>query len=254
MEGIAQQAGELFGQRPGDLGRHRHVEVLLLAQPAQDIAAEHADAPFAGRPVRAAGMIDAAEEETDRALGHDCLDRLRLARTAAVGPEMAARNEPRGAVFGGKVGQRPERGAGEIAPGAVVQRIKLIAPVQRLRRLIGSDRRDRVGRELIGIAIGAERAVDQRQHRIVGDEIDQARRLGEERVQPLRPQAEKIRFSRRFPVQVRLQIFEQGVDRLVRHEVPDDDAAIRFEDAVDFMARNRWVDHFDAVGRGVAGA
>ena len=247
MQGIAQQAGELFRHLPGHLGRHGQVQILLLAQPAQDIAAEHTNAPFVGRGVAPAAVVGAADEETGRALGHHGLDGFRFGRPALVVPQMAARNHAGGAVLGGEVGQRPECRAAGVSLAGMGQRIQQVVAVQGLGRLVRADRRDRVGGKLIGVAIGAEGQVHHRQEAIVGDEVADPVGLGEQRMQALRLDADEVGFALRLTVEIGRQVGQHGVDDVVIDQVVNDDAAVGLEDRVDRVARGASVNRLNTV-------
>ena len=129
MQVVTQHASHRFGQCTRHVRRNTQIKVLLLTQPAEDIAREHGDTPFVRCAVGAATVVSRPDKKTRAAFGHHRLDCFRFQRLSDVIPFVATGHQTGCPVLRGEVGQGPERGAAEVPAAGVGERVQRIAAV-----------------------------------------------------------------------------------------------------------------------------
>ena len=103
-------------------------------------------------------------------------------------------------------------------------------PVERLGGFLRTDRRDRVGIELIVIAPGPQGHIHYLQDFIVDEEVADTLSLGEKRMQPFCMVTDKITLPTGLAAQVGIEVRQHRVDSLGSNGVFNNDAAVTFDD------------------------
>jgi hypothetical protein len=242
---VTQQVRELLGHGLDDVEGHGEIPVLLLPQPAKRVTGKHGNTPFVGRNIASSAMVDAADKSTERSLGHHRRHGFVLTRYALVIPQVAAGNDPRRAVLLRKIGQGSECAGARIALAGMGQRIQQIVPMERLGRCVWTDRRDRVGIELVAFAPRPQGQIHHFQGLIVHEEAADTPCLGEKRMQPFGVKIDEIALSTGLTSQVGIEARQHSVDSRVPNRGLSDHAAVSFEDRHQLVFAGGLVDGFD---------